>query len=78
MVALEYWNTKWVPVVSFGLAGFTALYRLAVNDHWASDVLFGSALGFAVGSLVYFNANKKIQILPVSSTGFGATMIYRF
>jgi membrane-associated phospholipid phosphatase len=78
VVAMEYWDTKWVPAVSFGLAGFTALYRLAVNDHWASDVLFGSALGFAIGSMVYFNANKKLQIVPVSSTGMGATLIYHF
>jgi len=78
VVGLEYWDTKWVPCVSFGIAGFTALYRLAVNDHWASDVLFGSALGFAIGSMVYFNANKKIQIIPVSSTGFGATLVYHF
>ncbi|MEI6899291.1 MAG: phosphatase PAP2 family protein [Bacteroidota bacterium] len=78
VVGLEYWDTKWVPAVSFGLAGFTALYRLAVNDHWASDVLFGSALGFAIGSMVYFNANPKIQIVPVSSTGLGATVIYHF
>ena len=78
VVGLEYWNTKWVPAVSFGMAGFTALYRLAVNDHWASDVLFGSALGFAVGSMVYFNANKKLEVIPVSSTGVGATLIYRF
>jgi membrane-associated phospholipid phosphatase len=78
VIGLEYWHTKWVPAVSFGLAGFTALYRLAVNDHWASDVLFGSALGFAIGSMVYFNANKKLQIIPVSSTGVGATLIYHF
>ena len=78
VIGLEYWDTKWVPIVCFGLAGFTALYRLAINDHWASDVLFGSALGFAVGSMVYFNANKKLQIIPVSSTGVGATLIWRF
>lgn len=78
VVGLEYWDTKWVPAVSFGLAGFTALYRLAVNDHWASDVLFGSALGYAVGSMVFFNAHKNLEIIPVSSTGLGATLIYRF
>ena len=78
LIGLEYWDTKWVPAVCFGLAGFTALYRLAVNDHWASDVLFGSALGFAIGSMVYFNANKKLQIIPVSPVGMGATLIYRF
>ncbi|MCK9220635.1 MAG: phosphatase PAP2 family protein [Bacteroidales bacterium] len=77
VIGLEYWDTKWVPIVTFGLAGFTALYRLAVNDHWASDVLFGSAMGFAVGSMVYFNTNKKLQIVPVSSTGIGVTLIYR-
>jgi len=78
VIGLEYWDTKWVPMVSFGLAGLTALYRTMVNDHWASDVLFGSALGFAIGSMVYFNANKKLQIIPVSSTGLGATLIYHF
>ena len=76
VIGLEYWETKWVPVVSFGLAGFTALYRLAVNDHWASDVLFGSALGFAIGSLVYFNVHKTLQVIPYSSTGIGVTLIY--
>ena len=78
VIALEYWDTKWVPIVCFGLAGLTAAYRLAMNDHWASDVIFGSALGFAVGSMVYFNTNKKLQIIPVSSTGIGATLIYNF
>jgi membrane-associated phospholipid phosphatase len=78
VIGLEYWDTKWVPAVSFGLAGVTAIYRLAVNDHWASDVLFGSAMGFAIGSMVYFNANKKLQVIPVSTTGMGATMIYHF
>ena len=78
VISMEYWKTKWVPVVCFGLAGLTAIYRLAVNDHWASDVLFGSALGFAVGSTVYFNTNKKLQIIPVSPTGIGATVIYKF
>jgi membrane-associated phospholipid phosphatase len=78
VIALEYWDTKWVPIVSFGLAGLTAVYRLAVNDHWASDVLAGSALGLAIGSLVYFNTNKKLLIIPVSSTGIGATLVYNF
>jgi membrane-associated phospholipid phosphatase len=78
VIAMEYWDTKWVPLICFGLAGLTATYRLAMNDHWASDVLFGSALGFAIGSMVYFNTNKKLQIIPVSSTGIGATLIYRF
>jgi membrane-associated phospholipid phosphatase len=78
VIGLEYWDTKWVPAVSFGLAGFTALYRLAVNDHWASDVLVGSALGFAVGSMVFFNTHKKIEVIPVSPTGLGATLIYHF
>ncbi len=78
VIGLEYWNTKWVPLVSFSLAGATAFYRLAVNDHWASDVLFGSALGLAIGSMVYFNANKTLQVIPVSETGMGATLIYHF
>jgi membrane-associated phospholipid phosphatase len=78
VVSLEYWNTIWVPAVCFSLAGVTALYRCAVNVHWASDVLFGSALGYSIGALVYHNNFKKLQVLPTSETGMGATLIYHF
>jgi len=78
VIGLEYWETKWVPALCFSLAGVTAVYRLAVNKHWASDVLFGSALGYSIGALVYHNNFKKFQVLPVSEMGMGATLIYHF
>lgn len=34
---------------AYGLAGMTALSRINDNEHWATDVLFGSALGYFVG-----------------------------
>ena len=77
VIAYEYHQTVWVPIVCYTVAGFTALYRLAVNDHWASDVLFGSALGYAIGSLVYHHrANKTFEIVPVSSSGIGAALVF--
>jgi hypothetical protein len=78
VVSLEYWDTRWVPALCFSLAGVTAIYRCAVNIHWASDVLFGSALGYSIGALVYHNDFKKFQVLPASETGMGATLIYHF
>jgi membrane-associated phospholipid phosphatase len=77
VIAYEYHQTVWVPIVCYTLAGFTAVCRLAVNDHWASDVLFGSAFGYAIGSLVYHHrADKTFEIVPVSSSGIGATLVF--
>jgi membrane-associated phospholipid phosphatase len=76
VISMEYRHYLWVPLVCYSLAGMTAVCRLWTNDHWASDVLFGSALGYGIGSLVYHNAHRNIEILPVSAVGPGATIIY--
>jgi hypothetical protein len=39
----------WVGVPTLLLAGYTGVCRLAVNVHYLSDVVFGAALGYAVG-----------------------------
>lgn len=47
--AYRYRDTKWVPYVSYGLASFAGVQRIYGNRHWASDVLFGAAIGTATG-----------------------------
>lgn len=77
VVGLSYRNTVWIPVLCYSIATGVALSRVYDNDHWASDVLFGSALGFAIGKLVLRN-ERKLNVFPVSQNGPGITLVYRF
>jgi membrane-associated phospholipid phosphatase len=55
----------------------TALSRIYDNKHWASDVLVGSVLGFAIGKTIYRNGFGKLKVLPFSATGLGVSLIYK-
>lgn len=76
----EYRGTIWVPVLSYTLAGLTAISRVYDDQHWASDVIFGSALGFFIGKFVYRStlSNSRLVFIPgASASGYpGFTMIY--
>jgi membrane-associated phospholipid phosphatase len=76
VVATAYSKTIWVPIVCYTIAGLTAASRVYNNDHWFSDVLIGSALGFAIGRTIMNNHIKKLKVLPVSLTGMGVTLVY--
>jgi membrane-associated phospholipid phosphatase len=41
-----------VGAVSYGLASLVALSRVNNNEHWASDIVFGSLLGYFIGKQV--------------------------
>jgi membrane-associated phospholipid phosphatase len=45
-------DSVFVDVLSYGLAGLVALYRVHDTQHWPSDVFAGSALGFYVGKKI--------------------------
>jgi membrane-associated phospholipid phosphatase len=58
-LAMEFRETKWVPIVAYTIATLTAVSRIYQNRHWASDVVVGSALGHFVTQAVWKNNNKK-------------------
>jgi membrane-associated phospholipid phosphatase len=69
--AMEYQSTIWVPVLAYTLATGTAISRLYDNDHWASDVVIGSALGFVTGRFMWRQSRKgndRVTILPAAGT----------
>jgi len=69
--AMEYGSTIWVPVLAYTLATGTAVSRLYDNDHWASDVVIGSALGFVTGRFMWKQSkkgNNRLVVLPSAST----------
>lgn len=65
--ALEYSHTIWIPALAYTLAAGTAVSRLYDNDHWVSDVVIGSAIGFVTGRFMWKQSRKgysKVLILP--------------
>jgi membrane-associated phospholipid phosphatase len=83
VIAEEYGNNPYVPPIVYGLATLTGLGRIYGNNHWASDVFFGGAIGYFVGKAVVryhtIQSDTALMILPtVSQQGFGLTAEYRF
>ncbi len=53
VIAHEYGQTKWVPVLAYGLAGAVSAARFAAQKHYASDIVVGGAMGWFIGRTVY-------------------------
>lgn len=64
VLASEYSETVWVPVVAYSLAAGTAISRIYHDKHWASDVLIGSAFGWAAGRFIW-KRNQAVKVYPV-------------
>ncbi len=84
VIAEQYDDTVWVAPVAYGLAGLVAWSRLNDNAHWASDVVLGAGLGYAVGKVVaHFSPFREqsgvtAMPLPVSGPGGGVQLGFRF
>lgn len=76
VISYSYKNLIWVPIICYSLASLTAMARVVENNHWASDAFVGSAIGFAIGRLVYHGSYRRLQILPISAVGQGVSLIY--
>ena len=60
VVANEYEEVPLVAPISYGIATLTGLSRINDNQHWASDVFFGAALGyFTSKTILRLHSNKK-------------------
>jgi membrane-associated phospholipid phosphatase len=62
IIATEYNNTWYVPLICYSLASLAGLSRMNDNKHWASDVFMGAALGFSVSKMIYYRNNWKIKL----------------
>jgi len=77
--AMEYSKTVWVPVLAYSLAAGTAVSRLYDNEHWASDVVIGSALGFVTGRFMWKQSRKgdgRFVILPSVGTNMASVTFF--
>ena len=66
-----------IGVPAYALAGLTALGRMEERKHYLSDVLFGSAVGLAVGMTVARRASSR-HAPEFALTGRGAAITARF
>jgi membrane-associated phospholipid phosphatase len=75
VVAMQYRRETWVPVLAYAVAGSVGLSRMALDRHWASDVLVGAVLGHVVARLVVRNHERRRRIVPVvACTGRGVAL----
>jgi membrane-associated phospholipid phosphatase len=51
--AYEYSDHIAVPIAAYSVATIVALSRMGAQEHWASDIFVGGAMGFMVGRYVY-------------------------
>jgi len=64
ILAEEYKETVWVPILAYTLAAGTGLSRINDNEHWASDVLTGALCGYLIGKLIEKQNNWGIKVVP--------------
>jgi membrane-associated phospholipid phosphatase len=56
VLAHRYRHHRWVPYVSYGLAGVISFSRITTSNHFPGDVFFGGAIGFVVARFVVLPA----------------------
>jgi membrane-associated phospholipid phosphatase len=78
LLAHEYKDTKIVPIVAYGLAAVASSARFAAQEHYASDIVAGGAMGWFIGRYVYKTHEDhalhrhtwfKPQIVPIIQPG---------
>ncbi len=71
MVLQQHYGWK-LGVPFFAGATYTAMSRISTNKHWASDVVFGAAIGMASARTVTLHLRKhKISLMPIAVPGGG-------
>ena len=53
VVANEYGNNRFVQISAYGLAAAISVSRYTGRNHFLSDVMVGSAIGYGIGRYVY-------------------------
>ena len=71
VIATQYREHKWVPIVAYSVASLAGLSRVYDNKHWLSDVVAGAAIGTLVGNLVsHRSADSKLSVVPIGNSNF--------
>lgn len=63
ILADQFRETGWVPVVAYSLAGLTSLSRVYEDKHWSSDIWAGAIVGFLSSQLV-LQSTPRFSVHP--------------
>jgi membrane-associated phospholipid phosphatase len=75
MVLQEHFGWK-LGVPAFAAAAYTAVSRITANQHWASDVVFGAAVGLASGRTVTIRLrDARFSLAPLAVPGGGGVLV---
>ena len=83
-VIAAHYDSLWVQVPSYGIAGLVGMARIYEHGHWTSDALAGALTGTTVGTaIVHFNEKRRkadkeetgIFITPLLARGTGGIAI---
>jgi membrane-associated phospholipid phosphatase len=72
VVARQYQESVWVPILAYTTATGVALSRLTEGKHWLSDCLVGSVLGHVIGRMVVLNHRRRYHIVPTAGVVHGS------
>ena len=81
VVASEYPGWK-VKLAVYGLAAATAFARVGGREHFPSDAVVGSAIGYLVGGYVFHlhrpgRSTNQLMVSPMlSGNGLGVSLIF--
>lgn len=64
IVADEYHDHRFVQVTAYGLAAAVSVSRYTGRNHFLSDALVGSALGYGIGHYVYKTHHNSSHVSP--------------
>ena len=59
VIASEYHDHRLVQVSAYGIASAVSIARFTGRQHYLSDVLVGSAMGYGIGRYVYHAHHRK-------------------
>ena len=88
MISYEYGHTKLVPIIACALAGVVTTSRFTAQQHYASDLVAGGAMGWFIGRYVYEThmshlAHKHSSLVPllvpqvqVATRSYGVMLLF--
>jgi len=88
VVAHEYQHTIFVPIIAYGLAAVVSTARFGAQQHYASDIVAGGAMGWFIGRYVYQTHKdhelhrhgwlqpKVIPMVEPSNRAFGIGLVF--
>ncbi|WP_248206848.1 phosphatase PAP2 family protein [Pseudomarimonas salicorniae] len=76
VIASHYEDRPAVVWSAYGLAALTGLSRMRKDQHWASDVLAGSLIGYGIGkAVVRFNTAQREQAVALRWQGDAPALV---